>query len=73
MNIGDVIDSGYVVMCPEESNQDYYQSNVGIFVTERNARKLADRLTKWRGKRYIVCTVQLMIIDADVCELTSTK
>lgn len=65
MLIGNVIDTGYVVMCPEKSNLNYYQSNVGIFVTERNARKLADRLTKWSGKQHIVCTVQFTIVEVN--------
>lgn len=65
MNVGDVIDTGYVVMCSEESDLNYYQSNAGIFVSERNARKLADRLTEWYGEQYIVCTVQLTIVKVN--------
>lgn len=56
-----VLDTGYVVLDMETDG--YLTSNRGIFVTERNAQKLCDRLKKNHHSNYEVAKVAITIIS----------
>jgi hypothetical protein len=55
------IDTGYVVINPD--NLYYYTANDGVYKTERNARKFADRKTKITGKPWKVVKVKLVVVE----------
>lgn len=59
--IGETIDDGYVVFCPERN--EYITSNRGLFVTERNARKLCEKQIRLSRKYHCVLKVNLVVSE----------
>ena len=56
---GTILDTGYVIYDPKLDS--YITANVGIFVTERNAKKQCDIYNRRRGGRLEVVKVDLVV------------